>query len=907
MLQSVNENSATAQHDTAVNNGSHLNGSSGHRAPHGEVKVLPSARPSKPVALKVLPGNIPDELTQLAQWVTWRLKWDAKTSRWTKAPTVSGSNIGAKSTDKKTWDVFPACLSAYEMGRADGVGFVLSAADKYTGIDLDGCIDLDTGEFEAAALAIVEALNSYTELSPSGTGLRIIIRAKMPRDENGKTRNRCAASWKRGDEKAEIEIYDTARYLTITGHHFAGTPVTIEKRQAHIEALHADLFPAPRTKTAAPSMPLSLTDNELLEKAFAAKNGGAIRALYNGDAGAYKSLSEAESALCCYLAFYTRDAAQIERIWFSSSLCRDKTKRKDYRARTIANALETVTETYNPVSPQLKRLFAKLQPSRDVAAAEIPAPGLTDDKGNPEYDPAQLRELLHPSWPVQNLTTHAAHAQRIRDHIGGDLCYSSNLGWLVYNERFWQRDDKHATKTSALVATLTQAVRNEGATLYNFAATLAQAGRESDAKAMSKAAVSLLRHTKQIESKAFIEGALHLAAGLLAVETERFDQKPWVIGFQNSTWDKGTWREHRREDYLLYLSPVYLDFEADRSEWAAVLNRITGADLDFAQMAQDVCGYIASAASHLRLLPFFYGPKGTGKSTVAELLQTVLGDMAATIDPKKLQDSAARERLGADLWNRRLATCSEAGSQRLEAELLKTLSGGDRLAVRFLFREAFTAPPRHVLLMVTNDPPKMDAYDAALKDRVIALPFVHPLDNGAPLELTGGKRIEAVRQDPNSPLVRGFAAWMMEGLARVWQSQEIYRAKCAETATAQFWADTDQLTTFWETIEESTLLSGIAKTDLRKQYEAWCEAEGARPFNRSQWARACKSHNLEDEQRTGGKRFWFLPKVAQVAQKGTFSKDTREVPKVPRIQFENKGSCATCATTIADNDEPEAF
>ncbi len=537
-----------------------------------------------------------------------------------------------------------------------------------------------------------------------------------------------------------------------------------------------------------------------------------------------------------------------------------------------------------------------IRAAKKKANPEIPAPASTDEKGNPEYDPAQLVTLLHPNWKTQNLATHAAAAQRIRDILGEVLCYSANLGWLVYNGRHWQRDDKHATKTAARVATLTQAVRDESATLYTFAAALAKTGRAKDADAMSKAAKAHGRHTKQVESKAFIEGALHLAAGLLAVETEQFDQKPWLIGFQNGTWDKGHWREHRREDFLLHLSPVHLDFDCDRREWQAVLDRITANDSDFALMAQDVCGYIFSAASHLRLLPFFYGPKGTGKSTVTELLQTILGDMAATIDPKKLQDSAARERLGADLWNRRLAACSEAGSQRLEAELLKTLSGGDRLAVRFLFREAFTAPPRHVLLMVTNDPPRIDAYDAALKDRVIALPFIHALDAGGALELTGGKRIEAVRQNQDSPLARGFAAWAMEGLARVWHSQEIHRAKCAATATAQFWADTDQVTPFWETIEEAELLAGIGKSELRKSYETWCETEGARPFNRSQWARACASHGLQDEKRTEGKRFWYLPKVAQVAQKGTFSKDTREESILPHGQFENMVSCATCAT-----------
>ncbi len=534
------------------------------------------------------------------------------------------------------------------------------------------------------------------------------------------------------------------------------------------------------------------------------------------------------------------------------------------------------------------------------AAPKLPAPASTNEKGKPEYSARQLVELLHPKWKVENLTSHAAHAQRILESLGDDLCYNANLGWLGYNKRCWQRDDKHATCTAARVATLAQMVRTEGAQLYRFAATLAQDGRETDAKAMSNAAAALLRHTKQAESKQFIEGALHLAAGLLTVETERFDQKPWVIGFQNGTWARGHWREHRRDDYLLHLSPVELDFNVDRAEWNRVLDRITASDTDFAQTVQDVLGYFFSAASHLRLLPFFYGPKGTGKSTVTELSQTVLGDMSATIDPKKLQDSAARERLGADLWNRRLAVCSEAGSQRLEAELLKTLSGGDRLAVRFLFREAFTAPPRHVLLMVTNDPPQMDAYDAALKDRVIALPFEHPLGDGEPLQLTGGKRIEAVRQDVHSPLVEGFAAWAMEGLARVFANQDIHRAACLNRATAQFWADTDPITPFWETIEESELMAGIAKSELRRRYEMWCDIEGARPLNRNRWTKACTSHGLGEGRSADGRvRMWFLTQLTQLSQ---FSKDTRESDKVPRIQFEKDPSCVSCVSQPEEKD-----
>jgi phage/plasmid-associated DNA primase len=237
------------------------------------------------------------------------------------------------------------------------------------------------------------------------------------------------------------------------------------------------------------------------------------------------------------------------------------------------------------------------------------------------------------------------------------------------------------------------------------------------------------------------------------------------------------------------------------------------------------------------------------------LLQTVLDEMAVSVDPKYLQGDSARERLGAAIWNRRLAVCAEAGSQRIETELLKTLSGGDSFPVRFLHREAFTAKPRHVLMMVANDPPRMDAYDDALRDRVLALPFVHRLGEPSPLKLTGGKRIEAVRQDTNSPLVRGFAAWALEGLQRFYKAQEIYRAPVVETACTRFWRDTDPITPFWETVKDEELREGIVKGELRGRYETWCSSEGARALGRDRWTRACEAHGLY-EWRSNGVRHW---------------------------------------------------
>jgi primase-polymerase (primpol)-like protein len=101
-----------------------------------------------------------------------------------------------------TWSAFEEVCDAYEAGTYDGIGFVLCSGDPFTGIDLDGCRNPKSGEIASWAAEIVCCFGSYTELSPSGKGIHILVRAKAP------------GSLKR----PRIEMYSTERYLTVTGH-----------------------------------------------------------------------------------------------------------------------------------------------------------------------------------------------------------------------------------------------------------------------------------------------------------------------------------------------------------------------------------------------------------------------------------------------------------------------------------------------------------------------------------------------------------------------------------------------------------------------------------------------------------------------------------------------------------------
>src|SRR5215216_5940206 len=126
---------------------------------------------TNPHILPLRAENIPGELKGRPQWVVWKAVGDKPD----KVPYSARTGRRASSTDLMTWSTFEEALDAYENGEYAGLGFVFSSGDPYTGIDLDGCVD-EYGQIAPWALEIAGYLDSYTELSATGTGLHIIVR-----------------------------------------------------------------------------------------------------------------------------------------------------------------------------------------------------------------------------------------------------------------------------------------------------------------------------------------------------------------------------------------------------------------------------------------------------------------------------------------------------------------------------------------------------------------------------------------------------------------------------------------------------------------------------------------------------------------------------------------------------------
>lgn len=167
--------------------------------------------------------EIPPSLLDHDHWVCWRTQnRDGKT---TKIPVNPASGQFASTTNADTWGSFEIAHSFASDGSADGVGFVFTEVDSIVGVDLDDCRDPETEECEPWATTIIEALDSYTEVSPSGTGYHVLVEGALTGERN---------------RRDNVELYDDARFFTVTGNHVDGTPSTVEARPDALERIHEE-------------------------------------------------------------------------------------------------------------------------------------------------------------------------------------------------------------------------------------------------------------------------------------------------------------------------------------------------------------------------------------------------------------------------------------------------------------------------------------------------------------------------------------------------------------------------------------------------------------------------------------------------------------------------------------------
>jgi hypothetical protein len=171
-------------------------------------------------------SQIPEGLADLEQWICWQAtERDGKATKVPIKPYHTNGTPNASATESGHWRDLESALAFHESDRVrtDGIGFVFAPATPIVGVDLDDCRDSTTGELTSWAQDIVDRLDSYSEVSPSGRGVHVIVEGELPPGRN-----------RRGD----VEMYDEARFFTVTGDHIGETPTSVKRRQDALLGVH---------------------------------------------------------------------------------------------------------------------------------------------------------------------------------------------------------------------------------------------------------------------------------------------------------------------------------------------------------------------------------------------------------------------------------------------------------------------------------------------------------------------------------------------------------------------------------------------------------------------------------------------------------------------------------------------
>jgi P4 family phage/plasmid primase-like protien len=675
-------------------------------------------------------------LREMKIYICWAWRWEPaegrRKAKWDKPPIDPATGFDIDATDPANWMTFDeARRAAREHGHADGIGIAMGSRKKGTrtglvGVDPDDCIDAE-GNIDPDVTRIVESLDSYTERTPGGKGLRVLLLGEKPGPRCKNTRR-------------DIEIYDADRYFTLTGRHLEGTPTEIRRNDEALKALYDELFPpAGQDRQAGgngPPTPLfDASDDELLGRARAARNGGKFAALFDhGDISAYHDDdSAADMALADMLAFWTRrDAARMEALFGRSALGqRDKWKeRGEYRQSTIDKAIAGCKEVYTAAHP----------PGGNGRRSVATADDDSEVNEGPE-DPHRLARL------------HLAWARHIRFYRGE---------WLRHDGAAYR-----PVKDSELHSDLAGTIKREFNRLNRIALRLWEEGGQVNGNGKPCDKPEARTVTRNLVSNVTLAlQSISLLPGKVEAPSWLNGKAPFppaeVVPTRNALVHLPTRRTIRSTPE--FFSTYALEFDYNPAapepiEWLKFLDSLWDEDRQSIDTLQQWFGYCLTADTRQQKILALIGPKRAGKDTIARVLTHLVG--AENTAGPTLSGLASDFGL-APLIGKPLAIVSDARiSGRTDAgvivERLLTISGEGRVDIDRKYQEAWTGklPTRFVL--ISNELPRLTDSSGALAGRLILLRLIRSFYGAEDLGLF----------DRLIPELPGIFLWACKGWQRL--------------------------------------------------------------------------------------------------------------------------------------------
>lgn len=746
---------------------------------------------------------LPKALKESAGFCLW--KRELINERWTKVPyQITGKR--AMSTIRKTFSPFAKVKAVFDKGGYDGIG--LFVEPRFSAIDIDDCVSED-GLSELAE-DIVNRMDSYTEYSPSGKGIRIFIDTTNVQYDK--------KPYYVLNKRINTEVYTEKKFVSATGN------VLLQKEirkcgDEFIAFMDTYMKKPVNSKQAADPTGSFLSDTSVIERALGSASGEKFRKLWSGDTEGYASESEAELALCSHLAFFCGgDKDQMDRLMRQSGLYRDKWDRDDYRERTMEKAISGCKEFYRPLS------VSTAMEDFDPTVASLVALNAASNKRYGMNDIGFGRLFADVFKPIARYV-------------------EERKKWFVYDGTRWFADAA-GLRIAELGKKLADALLVYAAGLHD----------EEQRK-------KVLDWCKRWVQRRFRDLYIREAQSIYPLSMSVFDQDAFLFNCANCTLDirTGSAHEHTAEDYITKLSPVSYDASASYPRWERFIREIMSGDDAKIRYLQKTLGYGLTGSTSFECMFFYYGETTrNGKGTLVESILPVMGEYGLAVRPETIaqknnSNSHSPSEDIARLAGIRFANISEpARGMMLNAAQIKAMTGNDTLNARFLNENSFDFKSRFKLYVNTNYLPVINDMTLFTSGRIVIVPFNRHFEAS---EQDKGLKDEFLQPYAQSAILN----WLIEGY-RMLSSEGFDQPDTVRDAIDAFYHDSNKTVQFMEDRLIEDPPSEIRTAAVYDAYRSWCTENGCYTENNRNFLSELRKHGKVVRKRpeAGGEKTTLL-------------------------------------------------
>lgn len=428
------------------------------------------------------------------------------------------------------------------------------------------------------------------------------------------------------------------------------------------------------------------------------------------------------------------------------------------------------------------------------------------------------------------------NAERLIEVHGRNIRYNPlRNSWMIWSGKHWEID--MSCKVEVLARDVIKRVQHFGEKIETI---------DEETQKLKKSIKSFVLKS---ENDSRIKAMINQTKSQPGVIIRETDKDPYILNFNNGTFNlkTGQLHPHNREDNITKLIPINYNPSATAPNWTSFLNKIFMGDIELVEYMQRIVGYSLTGSITEQCFFMCYGAGSNGKTTFLNTVQRLMGAYTDTLSPNSLMLSQNNDRARGDLaklQGKRLVISSEPNEgQTFDESLLKALTGGDVVPVRFLYGEEFPLVAQFKLWIMTNEKPKVRGTNNGIWRRVRLIPFLYTF--------TDAEKIENYEELYILPEIEGILNWAIEGCKK-YLSEGIKTPAQVLEAVDEYKRDMDQIQRYID----DNCLSGedfyCQATVLYNNYLKWCVENGEHEISNVKFANKLKEKGFEKTRKVAG-------------------------------------------------------